>query len=294
MTNTPKPPTRGIVLIALKNAYYVRAAFNLAVSLRQPDNGAANIMLITQESIFNDLNSQQKWLFPKKKFLSDVEAENPFLVKLMLPTLSPYDETLYIDVDTVWLPNKKVSWLFDELSTTDFAIANRGYIKKTEGQDDKGYDWALLSEMFKATGTDQFLDVASEVIYFRKTDAVKGLFETAMTFYLTNSIVNKFIGGHQPDEPSLAYAIEKTGIKPHAAPFFPSYWHRHNNQRPRRKEDIYNNYYLLSMGGSAVRDDIRKLYNGLMHYYTTKIGQPFYYPHENKNVRQYGLKREVI
>lgn len=289
MTDQTNKPSRGIIILALKSPYYIRMAYNLAISLRQKQNGHVNILLVTQEHVWKDLGFNQQWQFPKKKFLTDAEAQNPFLTKLMLYDLSPFDETLYIDADTLWLPNKTVPSLFDELKEAEFAVANRGYL--TAKSD---YDWANMPDFIATTGKEKVIDVASEVIYFKKTEKVKELFEEATTFYLTNKIVNKFIGGHQPDEPAITYAIEKTELLPHKTPFLPSYWHRHNHQPPRRKEDMYNNYYLLSMGGSAVRDDIRKLYNGLLKHYANQLGASFYYPHENKNIRQFNLNRAVI
>lgn len=252
---------RGIVLLATGNGLYVRMALMLACSLKKCSDDIKICLL--HDDYINHLNKEEQLIFDIKKPLTNDQARNPFFVKLFINELSPFEETLYLDVDMLWMPFAKVETLFDELSKYDFTIANRGISKST--------DWV--------TWEQDMYDVASEFIYFKKSDAVNELFDKAQMFYLTNDKVNRTIAGVQPDEPAISYAMNELGIIPHKQPYHPSYWEPHGYAKDI---DIKKNYYLLSMGGNHVGDRMRKLYDTLCRYYTEELWiNP--YPHSQKS-----------
>jgi hypothetical protein len=268
-----KNKDRGIVILALNHSYYARMAYNLAASIRQPSNGFTNICLI-HDGTLDSLYPAQQYLFNKREKMDGKEADNPFYCKLNLFDMSPFEETIYLDADMVWLPNKPPSQLFDELSKYDFAIANRGYLT-----DSDPYDWADQKTFKQEYKIRHLLSCSSEVIYFKKNEKVKELFESAKDFYNTNTIVNKTIGGHQPDEPAFSCAINKSKLKM-LVPFTPSYWNK-NNVNYKRPQDINKEFYLMSMGGKENPTYIRQHYDNLLKFYSGNISTSFY-PHENK------------
>ena len=42
--------------------------------------------------------------------------------------ISPFDETIFLDVDMIWNPKKKPEDLFEELNNPDFTMCNEGYV----------------------------------------------------------------------------------------------------------------------------------------------------------------------
>lgn len=271
----PVKSTKGVVIMALKHNLYARYAHNLITSIRQPDNGlfksGIKVCLIADEPRLDEMGIKGTVMFDRIIKLSSEEAFNPFFVKTQLYNLSPYDETLYLDADTLLMPSGNIPSLFEEFSSLEFTIANRGYMSRQTS----GYDWADITTLFDACGTAQFPHVSSEFIYFKKTDNVKELFEKAVNFYLTNTIVNKTIGGFQPDEPALGYGMEQVGIRPHKIPFHPTFWEGHYKNIAFKPQQIYA-HPLLSIGGSEVSKRTTSVYDGLLKGYSKKANTTCY------------------
>lgn len=271
----PEKVTKGVVIMALKHNVYARYAHNLITSIRQPDNGlfknGIKVCLIADEPRLEEMGVKGTVMFDKIITLSAEEAHNPFFVKTQLYNLSSYDETLYLDADTLLMPSGNIPSIFNELSGVQFTIANRGYMTRESG----GYDWADIKNLFDAVGTEQFPHVSSEFIYFKKTDKVKELFEKAVNFYLSNTIINKTIGGFQPDEPAFGYAMEQVKIKPHKIPFHPTFWEGHYKNIAFKPQQIYA-HPLLSIGGSEVSKRSSDIYDGLLKGYGKKANTTCY------------------
>lgn len=272
--------TKGIVIMALRHNVYARYAHNLITSIRQPGNGlfkaGIKVCLITDQGRLDEMGLAGSMQFDKKIVLSDEEAYNPFYIKTQLYKLSPYDETLYLDADMLRMPSCNIPELFNELSGVQFTIANRGYMNRQTG----GYDWADVTQLFDAVGTEQFPHVSSEFMWFRKTEKVKQLFDQANTFYLTNHIINKSIGGFQPDEPAIGYGMEKAGIKVHKAPYHPSFWEGHYKGIAFKPQQPYTHHFL-SIGGSEVSKRTSSIYDGLLMNYA-KQANTIYYNYQAK------------
>lgn len=256
---------RGIILIATGSNIYIKMAFNLACSLRKM--GSKIPVCLVHDKSIDELSEFRQFQFSHKIRVTSEQSDNPFLLKLYINELSPFDETIYLDVDMLWMPFKGVNDLFESLKDVDFTIANRG---RFEG---KSNDW------MKTVGKEKWVDVASEFIYFKKTAKNDVLFNEARVFYLTNDEIKRTIGGYQPDEPAISYAMNELEITPHVMPFHPSYWEPHGYAHEMK---IKKDYYLLSMGGSHVGGRIRRIYNSLVIYYAKEIGAG-YFEHINKD-----------
>ena len=271
---TQMNPTTGVVLIATSSTYYIRAAFNLCLSLKA-QNRDLKITLITDNTIDHLYDIQKFWFDNVIK----VDATNAFQLKLSIYDLSPYDNTLYLDVDSIWNPAKSLSELLDSLSDIPFTMANRGYVQED-------YDWCSLESFEKETGVANILNLSSEFIWFKKSDENKEMFKVAEAFYLKNNCVTKRIGSHQPDEPSFAFALATTKVHPHKVPYYPSFWMSNTQGKFISDKTIQEDYNLVSMGGNYQDKKIVDLYKRYALIAGEKLGvQPLNYEQKRTAVK---------
>jgi hypothetical protein len=116
--------TRGIVLLALGSPEYGEMAFNLALSLKSADVKIPIAILHDNRGI-STLHLEHLKMFAKQvEVPSHYYTYNgqfyPIRAKLFVDKLSPWDRSILLDVDTIWYPEKKVSWLFGELEGEQF------------------------------------------------------------------------------------------------------------------------------------------------------------------------------
>ena len=271
---------RGIVILALKHNLYARYAHNLILSLRQPNNGlfkaGIEICLVADQGRLNEVGVKTTVMVDETITVSEDQSYNPFFTKLFIDQLSPYEETLLLDADMLAMPDANLPALFDSMKDVEFTCSNRGWITRQSG----GYDWADVTSLLDAAGVDQMPHVSSEFVYFKKTKKVVELFDKARTFYLTNNVVNTFIGTHQPDEPALSYGITKAGIQLPEMPYHPSFWEGHYKGVAFKPQQIYRHTFL-SVGGSMLSNQTTKIYDGLLKGYAIK-GNTTYYPYTAK------------
>lgn len=108
---------RGVVILAAGDKCYGDYAVNFAASILRSDP-SAKITLFSSDSAIAHLDEVQRSYFDKilpipreTLYVRDIPYYNRF--KLFLPHISPYDETLYFDVDSLWVSNTPISQLFD-------------------------------------------------------------------------------------------------------------------------------------------------------------------------------------
>jgi hypothetical protein len=113
--------SRGVIYCATTSICYLEAALISAMALRhqEPD---LSITLISDHPLLELLPLEHYGITPR--FLKVNEIDNsPYLsryIKTSLNTLSPYQETLFLDADI--LPLQPISELWDHLSSSDFAM----------------------------------------------------------------------------------------------------------------------------------------------------------------------------
>lgn len=249
---------RGIILFACGHSLYGRYAWNFACSLKAVDPSFP-VVVVHSENSLSHLSEDRRKIFDQMILLP---GGTGFGVKLQLDLLSPFEETLYCDVDMAWMPKRNPNELFDELKNIDFTSITEGH---TEEPSPKYYFWADPAEIKKKYGIEgRLYQWRSEVMYFKKTDKVKEMFALARKIHADpglNSVI-KF-GSQVPDELAIIIATAKLGIEPHVYKWCPALWPRlhGNNFNP---VEIYNKFYLLSCGGNYATGDIKKLYNNIM------------------------------
>lgn len=201
-----------IVLFAFRKRGYVQQAYNLAFSLKHfsPDIPVT----LFHDGIINKFPEEKRHVFD-----SIVKIENPDIAKFKaeIYDLSPYDETLYLDVDGIAL--KDISPLIHELQKQNFYTHISGRQALNEGSSMRTMLWAFSEDIvshFDLRPETILPSSNTSILWFKKTDEVKNLFEQ-WKLALDNPIPLKKLrhqwGAAQPDELYLNIAIAKTGIK---------------------------------------------------------------------------------
>jgi hypothetical protein len=277
MLDQQKISTKGILVFALGHPYYGRYAFNLAISLKAVEN--IEIALVHDNTSINHLDKQQRAIFD---LLIPSNLPAKCGSKLHAYNLSPFDKTLVLDADMLWLPLHKPSQLFDDLNGTEFTGITEGSTNKPSSH---YFFWAGVDEIrskYEIKGT--IYQWRTEVMYFEKSEKIKQMFDDAISINDNHglSTVKEFAEG-VPDELAINIAAAKHGISPHKDNWQPSYWPQlFQNQIPQA-DTLYREYYLLSAGGNMNTENVKQLYNRLVQAQAPKIGYSFCFALQSKH-----------
>lgn len=268
---------KGILIFSLGHPYYCRYAYNLAVTIKAVEN--ISICLVHDYSSITHLSEDQLDIF-------DIRIPSTLPpncgAKLNCYDLSPFEKTLVLDADMVWLPKQKPSELFESLNDVDFTAITEG---STDNPSAHYFFWANIEEIrekYKITGVVHQL--RTEVMYFKKTEQNERMFKRAQSIYHNHglSYVKEFAGGI-PDEMAINIAAGIEGIEPHSVTWRPSYWAQlHRNQIPPL-DQLYREYYLLSAGGNMNTENVKRLYNTIVKAQAPKLGLAFSFPLQSKH-----------
>jgi hypothetical protein len=292
-----KKKTRGILLIAVGHPYYGMLAHNLAMALTV--KSSLPITVAVDEAGGRHLTPQHKLLFDVVEVPHHMTHTNGLFsgvkAKLYLNELSPYDETLFLDADTMWLPKKNVEELMDSVDG-DLAIQNRGYADmKNKAADlppnhNQWVELAKVKEAYKMR-SGRYYNFFSEVIYFKRAKDTEMFFKMAQKVRKEWKVpLAKSFASDVPDEACFAIASCLTKVYPHQQNWIPSYWwHFHRDNLSIT--DIYAQYYIYSIGGNHQPNNVVKNYDNLAQYYAQQLG---WTPFKHKNKRTWAANRTDI
>ena len=113
---------KGIILIATGHAGYGRMAYNMAVTIKAVEE--IPIAVVCDDTALSHLTDDQKKIFD---FLIPlpITYRTGFGAKLHLDELTPFEKTMYVDVDMLWL-GRKPSELFTDLNGISFTAITEG------------------------------------------------------------------------------------------------------------------------------------------------------------------------
>lgn len=260
----------GILLIAMGHENYLKMAVNLAASLKVNDKdikihlvhdgGWANLPMAEQQ-LFDSEST------PAYNIWHTKEQTDYIKPKTRMYELSPFDKTLFLDVDMVWMCDRPVSDLIAQLDGVDFTIMN-------EGPKEMCY-WADPDELRQMVGGDNPLYIYySELVYFEKTPKTKDYFKKVQkVFDKPKPGTKTFAGSAMPDELAFIIASLQTGIGPHQDNWLPIYWHfrdkKHRHLQPYQLAKIFYGY---SIGGNVTPEYAKAHYNNLTAHYASVMG----------------------
>lgn len=276
--------TRGILILALGHPNYVKMARNLAVSLRYGDP-QIKIALVTDKEVPRETLFDQYIIAPPESYQWKFNEKAYIKSKTFIYDLSPFDDTIYVDADTIWLPNHKPSEMFDKLKDVDFTMSNRGYINLKEDNEVSRIHGSQLKEVREAYGFTEghYYVLHSEFVYFKKSEENKKYFDTVKKCYDDHRVTQPCFAGAIPDEFAFAIAGIIQKKHPHEVCFTPDYWHYHDRYRRLTKEQIFKRYYMYSLAGNRFGDFCSyEIYNDLVDFYYKEMGMENPYFAEDK------------
>ncbi len=262
---------KGIILLAAGHPYYGKMAAALAASIKAVEDFP--ITLFWHGKALNHLSIEETALFsleelPDEYVFNSDGSFNPLKARMYFDKLSPYDSTLSIDVDNIWITRQKPADIFDELKDVSFTIQNAGFIDCEERADHRMSVWADINSTIKAynlTGK-RFYKTFGEWIFFKKDKSSSKLFNAARKVFLSKPLVKakEFIGQVIPDELAFTIAMAQTEIYPHEDNYFPTtYYHLVSLGLHRHMaiHELAKKYVTLSMGGSLPKFPLIEKYN---------------------------------
>jgi hypothetical protein len=256
---------RGILLLATGHPYYAHMAVNLLVSLRsfEPELPVA---ILHDGQGFKLLEGwQQDYFTTAIELPSKLVGGDPYRVKLHLDELTPFEQTMFMDVDMLWNNFHSPMDLFNDLDGIEFTMINRGRVSSADSTLSR---WVNLSEVGDAYKLDEFYDISSEIIYFEGKPKV---FAEARKVYNKPKVKVSAFGSGLPDEAFFMIAIEKLGIKLHESPWEPSYWEPRYFPKQHNRSHV-TSFYALSVGGAFTSNHIKKIYDSLCSHYYSSLG----------------------
>jgi hypothetical protein len=201
---------------------------------------------------------------------------HPVFVKTQLAEITPFENTLYLDADMIWLPQRSVQELIDSLQDIDFTMANRGAVDLSRDNIGVGENhWCNLNELKEAYKIDkgQYWNLSSEMIWFKNTQDVAGRFTDAKFHYKTIKVDHVTFAGGVPDELCFSLSMLKNiAIVPHKLHFTPIYWQQAESGKVYNPADVHAHYFAYSLGGNVQSKDIKMTYDNYLMYYVAKVG----------------------
>lgn len=264
----------GIILIATGTPGYGNMAYNLALSIKMLED--IPIALIYDSTSLGHLTDDQLKVFNN---LIPVPENLPagFGLKLHLDQLTPFEHTLFLDVDMLWL-GKNPSELFNELKGVDFTIITEG---NSDAINTKYYFWADPEEIKKSYNVVKVWQTRSEVIYFEKTKVFAAARKLRPNAKLKTI---RMFGDHIPDELYFNIAMAQTGTEPHMHNWKPAYWSRINGEYMPVLSELYKTYYLLSFGSNVASPVMVKAYDNIMRVVCYKLRLPYLFKLKSKKL----------
>lgn len=263
---------KGILILALGHPYYGRMALNLALSIRY--TSSLPIALAYTQSAVTQISGNLNWFdkiieVPERCYKRRGNTEY-IKAKTHIYTLSPFEETLFLDADTLWLPKKSVDLVFEDLKDINLAIQSRGSVDLSGDTIGKSF-WCDLKEYKDVYGAKTYYNLSSEFIYFKKNKENAKLFSDASKIYDNLKIKHTMFGGGIPDELIYNIAMLQNKIEPFRSFYTPIYWEQaeRKNLEPRQ---MHENYYAYSVGGKISSNTEKRFYDNLSQFYGTKFG----------------------
>lgn len=253
----------GILLIALGDKYYMQLALNLAVSIKI--NTPDTLVCLVHDGGYDKLSDKHKVYFDSAQFVTN---NSPFSVKTLLYDLTPFDKTLYLDVDTIILPGVNLQGFIQSLAGSDFSVINTLHNKDMN-------IWANADQIRALTGNyvSPFYHYFSELMYFEKSDKMQEYFNAVKAFYNNPGVESRTIAKQVPDELAFIMASMKLDIYPHKADWYPLFWYfRNKKDTALQMFQLSKKYIGYSIGGNALPEYVKATYDNIVAFYERKTG----------------------
>lgn len=274
MTSNPPlpewPADTGVLLIAIHRSHYGELAYNMALSLHLGTPSRVPITLIADEPALSSLSEKQCEVFERiidpdpTLYVEPDGSKNPFRLKTWLDHLTPYRQTLYLDVDGLFFTRyRDLRELFEHLSETSFHIQEEFRYDRSWVERPSQYFWGALDEIwsgYKLPDNAWYVDYNSSFFWFRATEANRRFFEHARQLYDAPRAKLKKVGAFACDEAPFSIASAQLGHYSPTPTFRPLYIQNFSEERPwSREANPFQEF--------ATQDDFRKVI--ARHYFVS-------------------------
>lgn len=257
----------GILLIALGNEYYGKLAYNLILSIRKNSNipitiysnGNALNYLINNKSTFDIVELPKHYYNDKNKVsLCDI--------KTSLNKLTPYEKTLYLDVDSIIFNNRKIDQIISDLNGNNFVSQSIPITDKYYNESSIMHQ-ATVSDIQKVFNIDEPKAVVNSFfVYQEKSEYTEKIFNRANEIYkqlLDNKLDLKFTHQYNdiPDELCLTISLTELNHEQLSRLYQPLY--------TPRKEEILRDKIKQMYQGMTLPDNINNL--DLVRFYLDEV-----------------------
>jgi hypothetical protein len=185
-------------------------------------------------------------------------------MKLCVSKYTPFENTLYIDVDTLWFPGKKVSELVSSLMAHDFFIGKNADYDVSDKKKYISYTfWEEPGRICRYFKLKKLPQTISGVFWFKQTEFTSKVFARALEIYNDPKAPCRRWANGKPDEYCLNTALSEMNFEQENAHLV--YFDKTNGEIPRKA--MYNNFWGIALGGNRLSDEVRRLANELVDYY---------------------------
>lgn len=275
----------GVLIIALGYDLYGKCAYNLALSLKAYDD-SIRVCILYEPSAISKLSQKELEFFDDHILIDPkdytVNGKPQYQrAKLCAYKYSPYDFTMYLDADNIWLPEKKPSWLMGEFINNLFTIGMHGQYDVETGRNAKeGYMfWGEPRQIANYHGIKKTLPQSvSGFFCFKKDERIKQLFDLALVIYDDPNAPSVIWAQGKPDEYCFNVAMGLLGMSQKQL----SVLHFDKIDGVLEPENIYRGFWGIAMGTHKVSPNLITLYNKLVNKYSIMAGMDSRHYHVDK------------
>lgn len=246
---------KGFLILAHGKPFYLKWAYNLALSIKYFTD--IPVALVTDLDVMRS---------PYNCYDIIIEVNDllPFHAKTRLPEFTPFEETIYLDADSLCINDP--SGLFDQ----DQEIKTHVYTPwKYEDRDKCTMIWANLSKLWSYYKIDPdhfYPETNSSIIYFRKTSKVRQFFDLAEILYAEKPFpdYDRTTFAYYPDELAFNTAYSLCGLVPGwNENESPIYFHGNTHGIMDVKNVMENRKFISLYGVDSTHGMLYKLYDRL-------------------------------
>ena len=192
-------------------------------------------------------------------------------MKLCVYDYTPFENTLYIDVDTLWFPDKPVNTFIDNLLSHDFYIGKNGdYNALTRKKQGSNYTfWGEPFRICRYFGIKNKLpQTISGVFWFKKSEFCDKLFKRALEIYADKKAPTQKWANGKADEYCFNVALAEMNYSQENLHVV--YFDKSNGKIDRAA--MYRNFWGIAAGGNRLSIEVRSMYEDLVDMYDTNFG----------------------
>ena len=261
---------KGILLIAIGSTEYLRMAENLAMSIKHVEPTIQIALAHNYTETINPALFDYSIEVPKESYITNDKVEY-IKVKTWMYDFSPFQETLFLDVDMVWLFKKKPSALFAECKGLNWTMSNTGLA---------GYSiWCDIEDVRKIYPNVKMWNYHSECVYFNKCDVSKKYFDKVKSVYENPPIKGTNFGGARiADELAFQLASLELNQFPHKENWTPIVWYARDKKTAHLQHyKLSETYYAYSVGGNRLPISVKNSYTLVSNYHAqkSKLGKAY-------------------